>query len=106
MTVITLPEDSALKVKLERKLWEYRARLARANQSPHAPHRAADAIVKIAVLDTLLKNGVVNIEEIRTRLDRESETMFLANRLPDVFNVIIDYCNTGGTNVVGGTGLT
>ena len=103
--VITKPEDSELVEKLERKLQEYKNRLADphyallAPTDPHVVHLA----IRIRILDEVLKEGEVNT----WRLSRELINTAGYNSWNFEYAAKIIYLyTTGGTrSITGGTGL-
>lgn len=97
---ILLPENEELRLKLERKLKEYEARL----QEPDASERKKiDSQNKIAVLKEVLKFKDVKTSELEKKLKKEP--WFDQERFETAIFVIADYIQTGGKNVSGGTGL-
>ncbi|HCU70543.1 MAG TPA: hypothetical protein DIC35_02170 [Candidatus Moranbacteria bacterium] len=101
LPTITLPDNHPRRQMLERKLEEYRGRLD--PSKPPAFHMAT--ICRIAILEALLRDNGVDaqvLSEVLTETYRES---FDIKAFNTACNVIIDYCNTGGQNVWGGTGL-
>lgn len=99
---LTLPTDEVRVAQLRAKLEEYRGRLERDCRGDN-PSRAWDSICKIAVLETLLNNGRVDLSMVREKLAHEHGEA--VGRLRVAFEVIADYCTTGGRNTSSGTGL-
>jgi len=96
---IVLPKNKELREKLERKLKEYEVRLKNADRE----RTRIGAQNKIAVLKELLDNGIVEASVLKKRIIQEE--WFDEDRFENAMWVINDYCETGGENVVGGTGL-
>lgn len=90
---ITLPQDPVRVEQLRYKLQEYQTRLER---SENIRDRN-----KVNILTPLLENGQVTYDEVSSKLTRVPGE----SGIVDDFLVIEDYCLTGGTHVVGGTGL-
>lgn len=99
---LVLPTDPARVAQLKAKLAEYETRLERDCQEDD-PRCAWNSICKIAVLKTLLDDGCINLDLVRGKLAREHGEA--VSRLLNAFEVITDYCTTGGKNTHGGTGL-
>jgi len=94
-----LPSNKKLLEQLQRKLEEYKNRL-----DPYKhPVLLSDPYCKIAVLERLLKRGKIIPSKIREEIKNES--WFTAERFYAACWVIDDYCQTGGQNTRGGTGL-
>lgn len=85
---------------LRRKLDEYKERLDEFT----APEMQLDTIYKIAVLEPLLLDGVVDqdrvLESLKEKYGSVDEQTFR-----NAWRVINDYVETGGKSLVGGTGL-
>lgn len=97
---ILLPENEELQLKLQRKLEEYKARL----QEPDVSERKKiDSQNKIAVLKEVLNFKDVKTSELEKKLKKE--VWFDQERFETAVFVIADYIQTGGKNVIGGTGL-
>jgi len=96
---IILPENKELREKLERKLKEYETRVKNADKE----RARIGAQNKIAVLKELLSNGIVEAAVLKKRVIQEE--WFDEDKFENAMWVINDYCETGGENVVGGTGL-
>jgi len=101
-TIITLPDNHARKQGLEAKLDEYRGRL----NLDESLAEKMDTICKIAVLETLLREGKVVTWDLSQDLFAKYGEAFDIKQFNVACEVIIDYCDTGGQNVWGGTGLT
>lgn len=95
--VIELPASTSpeLRARLEAKLEEYKGRV-----NPNDPLGAdADAVYKIAVLQTLLDNGRVVTYELSRALGR-LDPDFDPDLFQNACDVIVDYMTTNGANVV------
>lgn len=117
---IILPRENKKRVSaLRRKLKEYaervddyKKRLERENPSWHPKLielscGKSEHYIRLAILSELLYEGEVSLSKLCSEL--ESEGIISDGRtLDDFFGsylVINDYCETGGANCVGGTGL-
>jgi len=87
--------------QLERKLIEYRARL----DFLKPPESQMDTICKIAVLEKLLDDNGVITHALSQELFQKYGELFNPTLFDNACNTIIDYCDTGGQNIWGGTGL-
>lgn len=87
--------------QLEGKLKEYQARL----EPSKTPESQMDIICKIAVLEKLLEDNGVVTHALSLELFQKYGRSFDATLFDNACNVIIDYCDTGGRNIWGGTGL-
>jgi len=109
--VIVLSDDDPRRQQLCKKLAEYRERLKScdAAEKEAAPCDASllrmDTICKIAVLEKLLNGGKVVVRELAADLIRKHKDDYVASDFRNAISVITDYCDTGGQNVWGGTGL-
>lgn len=101
LPTITLPDDHPRKEQLERKLEEYRGRL----KPSESPESQMLTICQISILEKLLGNNEVITSDLSQELIKEYGELFNLTLFNNACNVIIDYCNTGGQNVWGGTGL-
>jgi hypothetical protein len=101
-SLLFLPVDAERVIQLQKKLNEYNQRLERYTSIGKVPE-TWDTICKIAVLKELLEHGRVHIDSLRRKVLQENgeAVCYLAK----AFNVITDYCVTGGQNNCGGTGL-
>lgn len=99
--VIKLPKDKELVKNLQKKLKEYKKRL----KEKFSDLYRIDAICKIAVLEPLLQNGIVDTKNLLAELKRGTPGFEPGDRLDNAYAVIKDYCETGGMNNHGGTGL-
>lgn len=112
---IVLPKNTEIVGKLERKLAEYKSRvedkfnrhvrastLAFIAPEETSPHTLVG--YKIAILDTVLAQGRVNVDEFKrdywTKHGPVEESYFRS-----AVNVISNYCGDPNTRVYGGTGL-
>lgn len=87
--------------QLKRKLEEYRRRL----KSPEYSGRQMMTICQIAVLEKLLDDNGVITHALSQELSQKHGESFDPTLFDRACNIIIDYCDTGGQNVWGGTGL-
>lgn len=94
-----LPEDDLRRSQLRKKLDEYRFRL----KMPLYDH--TDTAYKIAILDKLLAQGVVDPVALAAELAADRTTTFDHGRFYGAFAVIESYCRDGGATAMGGTGL-
>ena len=95
--VLRLPED---RYPLVRKLAEYKTRI----EPFRAPELQLDTLYKIAVLEPLVRDGEVNRTATREALSEAYGTV--DERLfHNAWGVIMDYIETGGRKLFGGTGL-
>lgn len=107
---IELPKDPELVSKLKNKLGEYRDR--QASEKREITHYLAPTErfsmflekYKLAVLEKLLHDGMVDINDLSRELN-EKDGKFDEDAYKSACNVIKDYCDTGGENVMLGTGL-
>lgn len=99
---LALPTDPIRVAQLQAKLVEYKQRLER---DCHGDDMFSvwDSICKIAVLDMLLTDGQINLNAVRKKLAHEHGEA--VGRVRVAFEVIADYCKTGGQNLYNGTGL-
>jgi len=106
---ITLPKNPFSRKELEYKLQVYELRLV--NHARKRPYSLPQDIAispngyRFAIIDRLLRRGEVSdsglVEEFI-----EMDGIFDEGNFRDAFEVILDYCETGGINTRGGTGLT
>jgi len=94
ISYIEKPTDEELLAKLERKLEEYKARTD-----------DADAVYKIAVLETLLSGGLVDFNTLEAELFSENKENFDSRKYYDAFMIIRSYVTGNSDKVHGGTGL-
>ncbi len=104
-SIIVLPADK--RGTLQAKLKEYKGRLAKAGD---VLYRKWDATCKIAVLQKLLQDGQLDIQSLAAEMmdvhkDEEGFSTYFRNSFETACGVINDYCETGGENCHGGTGL-
>lgn len=103
--IINLPKDAKQIKQLQNKLEEYYQRL----KEYDVPNARLDLIPKIEVLKQVLEQGQVNVEEMALVVINKYQSEFDLNLLTYCFInacvVIDDYCQTGGKNIFGGTGL-
>ena len=98
--VIVLPTDKTREQQLRGKLAEYKGRM----DLYRAPELQMDTICKIAVLERLLRDSQVNTWELSQEM-AETYASFDVKTFNNTCGVIKDYCETGGQNTHGGTGL-
>lgn len=99
--IIILPEDKKRRQQLKNKLEEYEKRI-----SPHRhPGLQMHAICKKIILERLLKEGEINTWNLSLEMAKTYGSDFNLDDFNDACGVIDDYCQTGGANVKGGTGL-
>jgi len=114
--VLRLPADEHRVRQLEAKKTEYEERLAK--QSAREPYRHPDLAqdpgtrIRLAILSRLLEAKEVPTWTFSLELASQSEGIVAVlgpKGFEEAFNcsaaVINDYCETGGTQVRGGTGL-
>ena len=99
--VIVLPENETHKTQLRRKLEEYKGRV----KPFRAPELQMDTIYKMTVLERLLRDGQVNTWELSREIAKTYGSDFDGHAFNNACGVIEDYCETGGQNTNGGTGL-
>lgn len=99
---LILPTDPKRIEQLRAKSKEYHARLDTYAEA-RTPAAAWGTICKIAVLDTLLEKGRIEFDEVMQLVLKQNSAAVA--KLDSAFNVIEDYCLTGGLNVSGGTGF-
>jgi hypothetical protein len=104
---ITLPEDR--RKQLQAKLKEYRARMQEGDAKFKHPDllllMGSDAATKATILERLLRDGKVDTRQLMGELRDRLGDMYNPLTLINPILVIQDYCRTGGTHAVGGTGL-
>jgi hypothetical protein len=104
--VIVMPDDIQTVKKLQRKLKEYRQRIAVARQEHALDNHChfSDAISKISILEAILLEGEVSTYCVARELAAQYPQID-----PKTFRnacaVMEDYCGNGGRSVWGGTGL-
>ena len=95
--VITLPEER--RAQLTAKLAEYERRLRR------EPEYRLNSLHKSYVLKRLLEDGKVSPSELAKQIAKDLGSEFDADSYYTAWHVMKDYCETGGANLSGGTGL-
>ena len=90
--VITLPSDSELKEKLQRKLEEYGTRIL----TYQPPRLQMDTVCKMIILERLLCEGWVDTRELSMEMARIFGSGFDPRAFTNACGVIKDYCKTGG----------
>ena len=106
MGKITLPQNDSIKKALEKKLVEYKGRLAEFNGIPltiKSEDKQTDSVYKIAIIEELFQKGEVDYRQMQ--IDLTEKHGFLTYRYNEAFFVIGDYCETSGKNTSGGTGF-
>lgn len=98
-TVIELPTDEARVAQLRRKLAEYDGRVL---DTAKSLHQRFGAVCKQALLARALTNGRVVVEEVEQELRDYYGDNFEYLRFRNAYDVVSDYCLTGGEMVVGG----
>lgn len=99
--VIVLPADETRKQRLRDKLTEYKGR-----RHPYRhPELQMDTVCKITVLERLLRDGQVNTWDLSREMVKTYGSGLDINAFNNACGVIKDYCETGGQNLRGGTGL-
>lgn len=99
--ILSLPADEGRVDQLRKKLAEYESRI----DGFRAPELQMGAVCKKAVLERLLRDGTVNTHELSRELVQQYGSGFDPRAFNNACGVIEDYCQTGGKNVSGGTGL-
>ena len=103
--IIKLPKDAERVKQLQNKLEEYRKRLKNYDD----PYIQMDIISKIEILEQVLEQGQINVENIIPKIINKYKSKFdlklLGYSFINACVVIDDYCQTGGENILGGTGL-
>ena len=103
--IIKLPKDAERVKQLQNKLEEYRKRLKNYDD----PYIQMDIISKIEILEQVLEQGQINVENIIPKIINKYKSKFdlklLGYSFINACVVIDDYCQTGGKNILGGTGL-
>ncbi|MCH7759007.1 hypothetical protein IID20_01480 [Patescibacteria group bacterium] len=103
--IIKLPKDAERVKQLQNKLEEYRKRLKNYDD----PYIQMDIISKIEILEQVLEQGQINVENIIPKIINKYKSKFdlklLSYSFINACVVIDDYCQTGGKNILGGTGL-
>lgn len=99
--IFVLPEDTVRVRQLQKKLEEYKQRI----HPYRAPELQMGTVCKIAVLEKLLQDKVVDIWQLCLAMEKTYGSGFDPNKFGIACGVIDDYCSTGGENTTGGTGL-
>lgn len=95
--VITLPEEK--RSRLTAKLAEYKERLTQDQEM------RLNAMHKIYVLERLLSDGSIKPADLSAKIAKDLGSDFDPDLFDTAYRVIKDYCETGGANLSGGTGL-
>lgn len=98
--LIVLPDDPVKVEQLKRKLQEYRNRL----KKKLSPATRQNTKNKVAIVERLLKEGIINFNEILT-IRRKDKKFISEYNLRDAFIVINCYVLHNGAHVYDGTGL-
>lgn len=99
--ILVLPEDKVRVEQLRKKLEEYKQRA-----DPYrAPELQMGTVCKIAVLERLLQDTTVDTWQLSLEMEETYGSGFDPWKFGTACGVIADYCNTGGQDVIGGTGL-
>lgn len=107
--IIKLPEDPNMRGALEKKLAEYVERATcLIRRYPEIEfdelNRFNPSVYKLAILEKLLRDGEINTDRFLVELQMKKHDIDPGFYQDSAF-VIRDYCETGGENVIGGTGL-
>lgn len=107
---VTLPDIPALKERLTAKLAEYKERIERYKREYAISSvgvvldrngNLLDAIYKSSIVEALLKDGKVNIGELREKLKSDFNGYILDDQFTNAVSVIDDYLRTGGLHTKG-----
>lgn len=105
--VIILPDER--KEQLQAKLDEYHSRMAKDGDPYTHPEQllfmGSGAAYKSVVLERVLRDGSLRIWDLSLELSERLGPAFNPEKFTKACAVIKDYCETGGINVQGGTGL-
>lgn len=106
ITTIVLPEDKALKGRLERKLAEYRQRMQNASSLPEPKRttKRTDSLYKSLLLETVLTDGSADVQAVKAQIVK-AEGKVDEYCFKTAVDVIADYCVSGGLHNYGGTGI-
>lgn len=105
-----LPEVPGLRQRLTEKLSEYRKRIDRYRKEYAVSSLGVvvdrngnllDAIYKSAIVDALLKQGKVNIGELREKIKQDSNGYIQDDQFTNAVSVVDDYLRTGGAHTKG-----
>lgn len=108
---IDLPTDENLQRRLVAKLEEYEGR-----EKPYAGHyNAPDSpiarsvnrdVMKEVLLKIVITQGTITYEEFKEHIREKYQNLStIEDDIKMAFEIISDYCLTGGKNLAGGTGL-
>lgn len=100
--VIKLPENPEMVERLRAKLEEYRRRLS--DDQYKAPYAQQDTIYKIAILEKLLEDGVVDTWDLSRELG-DKYGWFDVPAFESACGVIDNYAKNWGIGNIGGTGF-
>ena len=113
--IIRLPRDPERVAQLEAKLHEYEGRLASFEHRDwsgvgltemwKAAQHTVELRMRIPILRALLLEGRVVTWEIGRKLFNEMSGSFPFDAFQKACEIIVDYCENGGKNITGDTGL-
>jgi|GEM_PF-4969222 len=105
---IRLPKDLRLVRQLRKKYHEYLGRITDHRQHPELPVKRSalerDAY-KARIIDALRSHGSVDVVGLAEELEKKYAKNFKFQQFMQAAAVVRNYCQAGGQNVVGGTGL-
>jgi hypothetical protein len=105
---IRLPKDLRLARQLRKKYHEYLGRITDHRQHPELPVKRSalerDAY-KARIIDVLRNHGSVDVVSLAGELEQKYANNFKYKQFMQAAAVVRSYCQTGGQNAVGGTGL-
>lgn len=110
---IELPEDpkefEVIVKRLQNKLEDYKSRLKQQEETKEPAYKIADTKLKIYVSEEILTMGTrFNAYDLSLKLSKSFKKEgreFDLLAFDSAYKVIKDYCETGGENVVWGTGF-
>ncbi len=98
--VITLPVDPVRVAQLQAKLREYQGRI------PSTTNQQLALLYRTKLLERLFRDGTVETWAFSKELATEDGGDLDVKAFNQACGVIRDYCETGGANTTGGTGLS
>ncbi len=107
---VDLPDNPALKQRLQGKLDEYQQRIEKYKQDyavasigivVDRDDNLLDAVYKQSIVKVLLEEGKVNISALREQLKLDFKGYLLDDLFSNAVNVINDYLKSGGANTTG-----
>lgn len=105
---IRLPKDLRLARQLRKKYHEYLGRIVDHKQHPELPVQKKalerDAY-KARIIDVLRSDGEVDVVSLAEELELKYAGNFQYKQFMQAAAVVRSYCQTGGEDMVGGTGL-